>query len=347
MDIKSFLISITFTLFSIQLWANDNAVILVYHNVSTSTPPVTSVSPETFREHMNYLHEHHTVLPLQQIVESLQNNQSLPDKAVAITFDDGYGNIYDNAHPILQEFEFPYTIFVNPPLIGKAHYQLDWQQVKEMASQGVSFANHGNHHTHMLTRENNETEEVWLQRSIDDVQQAEQQLTEKLGYSLKYFAYPYGEFNNKLKKRLTELGYISFAQHSGAIASYSDFSALPRFPAAGIYSNLNTLKVKLNSLAMPVSEVSVVDPVIDMGPQQLTFNLKLDDLNLRQLNCFQNNQVLIKDVLKSRAEVTLNPITSAGRHKVNCTAPSKKDRQRYYWFSQPFFKPTPEGSWLD
>ncbi|MEP0356161.1 MAG: polysaccharide deacetylase family protein [Paraglaciecola sp.] len=347
MDIRSFLISITFTLFSIQLWANDNAVILVYHHVSTSTPPVTSVSPETFHEHMSYLHKHHTVLPLQQIVESLQNNQQLPDKAVAITFDDGYENIYDNAHPIMQEFKFPYTIFVNPPLIGKAHYQLDWQQVKEMASQGVSFANHGNHHPHMLTREINETEDAWLKRSIEDVQKAEQHLTEKLGYSLKYFAYPYGEFNNRLKTGLAELGYVGFAQHSGAIASYSDFSALPRFPAAGIYSNLKTLKVKLNSLAMPVSQVFPSDSVIVASPKSITFNVDITDLNTHQINCFQNNKVLPKSVIDKHIILTQNPIDTAGRHKINCTAPSKKSPSRYYWFSKPLFMATPDGQWLD
>ncbi|MEO9944758.1 polysaccharide deacetylase family protein [Paraglaciecola sp.] len=347
MDIRSFLISITFTLFSIQLWANDNAVILVYHHVSTSTPPVTSVSPETFREHMSYLHKHHTVLPLQKVVESLQNKQPLPDKAVAITFDDGYQNIYENAHPIMQEFKFPYTIFVNPPLIGKAHYQLDWEQVKEMTTQGVSFANHSNHHSHMLTRAANESEDSWLKRSTLDVQQAEQQLTEKLGYSLKYFAYPYGEFNNKLKNRLTELGYVSFAQHSGAIASYSDFSALPRFPAAGIYSNINTLKVKLNSLAMPVSNVSPDDPVIISAPQNLIFNVDDADLNSQQINCFQNNEVVSKKVIDKQIRLTLNPISTAGRHRINCTAPSKKYNSRYYWFSQPFFMATTDGKWID
>ncbi|MFT2092174.1 polysaccharide deacetylase family protein [Paraglaciecola sp. 2405UD69-4] len=347
MDIKSIVLSITFTLFSIQLWAQDNAVILVYHHVSNSTPPVTSVSPDTFKEHMRYLDQHHKVLPLQQVIESLQNNRPLPDKAVVITFDDGYKNIYENAHPILREFGFPYTIFVNPPLIGKAHYQLDWKQVQEMASQGVSFANHGNQHTHMLTREKNETEQAWLQRSIEDVQQAEQQLLAKLGYSLKYFAYPYGEFNNKLKNSLADLGYIGFAQHSGAISSFSDFSALPRFPAAGIYSNLKTLKIKMSALAMPVSEVSQQDPVITSSPQKLAFNVKDEDLRPSQINCFQNNEVLPKEINQEHITLSIKTIDKAGRHRINCTAVSKQDSSRYYWFSQPFLMATPQGQWLD
>lgn len=255
---------LTCALLSINTWAKDNAVILLYHHVSHSTPGVTSVSPETFREHMQYLAEHHQVLPLKEVIETLQNKQPLSDKAVVITFDDGYKNIYNNAHPILKEFSFPYTIFINPPLIGKVSYQLDWQQVKIMANEGASFANHGSQHSHMLTKNKSESEESWLRRSLLEIETAETILKNNLGYSLKYFAYPYGEFDLKLKNRLKASGYIGFAQHSGAIASYSDFSALPRYPSAGIYSNIQSLKVKLNSLAMPVDSVSSYDPKVEL-----------------------------------------------------------------------------------
>jgi len=234
---------LTCALLSINTLAKDNAVILLYHQVSHSTPKVTSVSPDTFREHMQYLAEHHQVLPLKEVIETLQNKQPLPDKVVVITFDDGYKNIYDNAHPILKEFSFPYTIFINPPLIGIVGYQLDWHQIKIMANEGASFANHGSQHSHMLTKNKSESEESWLRRSLLEIETAETILKNNLGYSLKYFAYPYGEFDLKLKNRLRANGYIGFAQHSGAIASYSDFSALPRYPSAGIYSNIQSLKV--------------------------------------------------------------------------------------------------------
>jgi peptidoglycan/xylan/chitin deacetylase (PgdA/CDA1 family) len=340
---------LTCALLSINTWAKDNAVILLYHHVSHSTPGVTSVSPETFREHMQYLAEHHQVLPLKEVIETLQNKQPLSDKAVVITFDDGYKNIYNNAHPILKEFSFPYTIFINPPLIGKVSYQLDWQQVKIMANEGASFANHGSQHSHMLTKNKSESEESWLRRSLLEIETAETILKNNLGYSLKYFAYPYGEFDLKLKNRLKASGYIGFAQHSGAIASYSDFSALPRYPSAGIYSNIQSLKVKLNSLAMPVDSVSSYDPKVELysDTESLSFNVKTDDLLPQQINCFQNGQNLNMFLKGNTVSVDINPITQPGRHRVNCTAPSISETNRYYWFSQPFFMPTIDGTWLD
>jgi peptidoglycan/xylan/chitin deacetylase (PgdA/CDA1 family) len=298
---------------------------------------------------MQYLADHHKVLPLKQVIEALQNKQPLPDKAVVITFDDGYDNIYDNAHPILNEFKFPYTVFINPPLIGEVNYQLNWQQVKLMASEGASFANHGNQHTHLLTKDAGESEEKWLSHTMQEIENAEQTLQKNLGYSLKYFAYPYGEFDFQLKTRLITQGYVGFAQYSGAIASYSDFSALPRYPAAGVYSNIETLKVKLNSLAMPVTDISPQDPKVELPSynQGLTFNVKTEDLTPQQINCFQNGLVLNKSLEGNKITVAIEPISRAGRHRINCTAPSLSEKSRYYWFSQPFFMSTAEGKWLD
>jgi hypothetical protein len=166
---------------------------------------------------------------------------------------------------------------------------------------------------------------------------------------LKYFAYPYGEFDSKLKARLSSRGYISFAQHSGAIASCSDFSALPRYPSAGIYSNIKSLKVKLNSLAMPVDNVYPNDPKIELPSYNadLSFNVKTEDLRPQQINCFQNGLALNKSLEGNTVIVDINPITTPGRHRVNCTAPSISEKGRFYWFSQPFFMPTDEGEWLD
>lgn len=342
-------LTITWALLSINTWAKDNAVILLYHHVSPTTPNATSVSPATFRQHMKYLAEHHQVLPLKEVIEALQNKQSLPDKAVVITFDDGYKNIYENAHPILTEFGFPYTIFINPPLIGNLSVQLDWQQVKLMAKQGVSFANHGSQHTHMLTRKIDEPEKKWLSRTLREIEIAETILKEKLGYSLKYFAYPYGEFDSKLQALLGAKGYVGFGQQSGAIASYSDFSALPRYPAAGTYSNIETLKVKLNSLAMPITILHPKDPVIELPAlsQNLRFSAKDQDFTLQKISCFQNAQLLNHSINGNTISVEIQAINRPGRHRINCTAPSEKEKDRFYWFSQPLFAPTAEGKWLD
>ncbi len=346
---RNLLVNTTLLLLSLPLWANNNAVVLLYHHVSESTPAVTSVSPDTFRQHMQYLAKHHNVLPLQEVIEKLKSNQALPEKTVVITFDDGYNNLYHQAHPILKEFGFTYTIFINPSIIGQASYQLTWQQIKQMNNEGATFANHADQHEHLLKRLPNESDQHWLLRVSNNIQTAEQSIQQQLGYSLKYIAYPYGEFDSLLQQKISQLGYIGFGQHSGAIASHSDFTALPRFPAAGIYSKLESLKVKLNSLAMPVSKVTPADPKAELAnpPQQISFEVHSSDINTGQINCFQSGQSLPVKIKGPKITVQLAPIKRAGRQRVNCTTPSNQDSRRYYWYSQPIFIPSAQGDWLD
>ncbi|MFM9776363.1 polysaccharide deacetylase family protein, partial [Streptomyces galilaeus] len=79
-----------------------------------------SISANTFTEHLSYLQQHDfKVIPLNELLTALQAGRSLPDKTVSITFDDGYNNNYEQAAPILEKFNFPYTIFVNPKLIDE------------------------------------------------------------------------------------------------------------------------------------------------------------------------------------------------------------------------------------
>ena len=329
--------------------AADNAVILLYHHVSEKTPPSTSVSPSVFRSHMLYLHENFQVLPLSEIISALQAKRSLPDNAVAITFDDGFVDIYQNGHPILTEFELPYTVFINPALVGEADYHLSWQQMGEMTKKGASFANHNLRHEHLLARKGDEDEKAWLKRVGNDIQQAQQMLQENLGISHKYFAYPYGEFSPALQQHITDLGYVGFAQYSGAVASFSDFSALPRFPAAGVEADFALLKIKLHSLAMPVTDVDPIDPVMNEAQMPFTFSFKVNDKDIDngRIGCFFQGQAQNIAVEGEKILAEFNLFLPYGRSRLNCTVPSIAQPSRYYWYSKPFFVADQQGQWLD
>lgn len=322
----------------------DNLVILQYHHVSTKTPISTSIAPEKFAEHLAYLYRHHTVVDLFDAIKALRAGEPLPDKAVAITFDDGFANILLNAHPLLQKYDFPYTIFINPERISKDRNQLTWEEVKKMSQENVKFANHTLDHLHLLNREyingDVETDGHWLSRIMHNIDQAEALIESQLGYSLQFLAYPYGEFDTFLAQHLEQQGYIGFAQHSGAVFSGSNFSALPRFPAAGRYSNINTLKVKLNSLAMPVLNTNIHSPVVSEEgfPATLKLTVATADLNINAMNCFFQGDIQTKKITVNTVEVNLPDYFPVGRSRMNCTAPSKTQKGRFYWFSQPFFK---------
>ena len=163
-----------------------------------------------------------------------------------------------------------------------------------------------------------------------------------------WLAYPFGEYNERLSDRLKHEGYIGFAQHSGAVSGSSNLSALPRFPAAGIYANLNTLKTKMRSLGLPITHVTPTNPERKQG-DNIHFSMKFDasDIHTHLFQCFyKGNKIehsLSANVLKVETQISL-PV---GRSRVNCTAPSKSQNGRYYWYSQPFFVARSDGTYPD
>ncbi|MEC8963764.1 MAG: polysaccharide deacetylase family protein [Pseudomonadota bacterium] len=326
-----------------------NAAILLYHHVSSSTPASTSISPEAFKSHMEYLDAHHTVVSLQDVVSAIQHNTTLPENAVAITFDDGYANILDNAHPILADLGFPYTVFINPDEIGVGPKQLTWEQVIAMHNDGVVFANHTLDHLHMLNGEQAMGERAWLEKVWQNVESAEKKIEDKLDISLKYLAYPFGEYNTALANKLKAEGYIGFGQHSGAVGPSSDMQALPRFPAAGPYANLATLKTKLNSLAMPVTQSSHKDPRMTTRnlSSPISLTIDSDDVRLTQVNCFFGGDPIETSLEENVLTFTLDETLPIGRSRVNCTAPSNAQPGRYYWYSTPFFVADEDGNYPD
>ena len=59
------------------------AVILQYHHVSETLPAVTSVSANTFTEHLSYLKEHNfNVIPLNELISALQQGKVSDRKSV-------------------------------------------------------------------------------------------------------------------------------------------------------------------------------------------------------------------------------------------------------------------------
>lgn len=331
--------------------AQSSAVILLYHHVAEDTPASTSVSPALFAEHLAYIAAHHQVVSLTEVVDALTQGTELPENALAITFDDGYENILTNGHPLLRQYQFPYTVFINPGSIDKQGNQLSWSQVKQMQQEGVTFANHTLSHAHLLEKLPGESKAEWLTRVLDDIESAEAMIAKHTGVSLRYLAYPFGEYNLSLGQAILEKGYIGFGQHSGAVGVLSDRAALPRFPAAGIYGRLTSLSPKMRSLAFPVLKSSVTDPdnpSLGQGDWvSLQLDMSVEDIRFSESQCFFAGKPIEKKQESTTLDFQLPADLPVGRSRVNCTAPSKSKKGRFYWYSQPFFRADAKGRYPD
>src|SRR5438105_5968069 len=87
--------------------------VLIYHRVLAAHDPLRPSEPtETeFEQRMRWVKSHFNVLPLRDAVRALKANR-LPERPLAITFDDGYADNHNHALPVLQQLRLPATFFV-------------------------------------------------------------------------------------------------------------------------------------------------------------------------------------------------------------------------------------------
>ncbi len=132
------------------------------------------------------------------------------DPKVAITFDDGYEDVYLNAFPILQKYGFTAHIFVITGYVGRYNSwdynggrgrkrHLSWKQIKEMSELGIGIGSHTVNHPD-LTRID--------QRFVGyELKGSKEVLEEKLGKEVKFLSYPFGRYNRFVQEEAKRIGY--------------------------------------------------------------------------------------------------------------------------------------------
>ncbi len=103
----------------------SRAAVLNFHRVlpperarALSVEPGMWLAPDAFRMVLETLVRHFRVLPLHEVATSIAERRPLPERACAISFDDGWRDNYDHALPELSRFGLPATIFVVSERVG-------------------------------------------------------------------------------------------------------------------------------------------------------------------------------------------------------------------------------------
>lgn len=98
--------------------------VLMYHRITTPEEegyplqPGMYVSPQSFAAQMAFLAKRYRVVPLDELVQTLLHGEGVPEKTVAISFDDGWQDNYRHAFPVLRQHKLPATIFLATKYIG-------------------------------------------------------------------------------------------------------------------------------------------------------------------------------------------------------------------------------------
>jgi peptidoglycan/xylan/chitin deacetylase (PgdA/CDA1 family) len=333
-------------------WGGGHCIILQYHHFGTDTPRITSVTPAELDAHLEHLARHEfRVLPLEEVVEALEAGRALPERCVSLTVDDAYPSVYTEAWPRLRERGWPLTVFLNTAAVDRGGPGfLSWDQVREMAREGVRFENHSHSHDHLIRRRPGEDEAGWRERVRGDIATAGARIAAETGRRPRLLAYPYGEYDTALQALVREMGLVAFGQQSGPAWSGGDFGALPRFPMAAAYAAMEGFRLKVRTLPLPVRSVEPEEPVIpvDQWRPSLTLRLDPETPGLRRLTCFVNGspEVDLAWHPEEPGTVTVTPRErlAVGRNRTNCTLPAAEPG-RFHWYSHNWIRRRADGSW--
>ncbi len=327
-----------------------SAVVLEYHHVANDTPPSTSVTPATFEAHMEHLADNDFhVWSLPKLVQTLRADGDVPERTVALTFDDAYASVYEEVFPRLQERDWPFTVFVATESIDKGIDAFtSWDELREMEAAGVTIGNHSVDHAHMVARGDRDRGQ-WLADARANIVDAQKRLNEELESPARLFAWPFGEYSPPLQRLLEELDYVGFGQQSGAVGPDSDFTALPRFPLATGFDSLDSFALKVRSRPLPVAEVEPASGVLGPDAERPTITLTLEEGAYRPetVRCYIGGGPAETEIDQgSQATLRVRPAQTlgTGRTKVNCTAPAT-DGDQWFWYSHVWMKPNPDGTW--
>ncbi len=333
------------------VFAAEHAVVLLYHHVAEDTPAITSVTPAQFAEHLQYLDENNFhIMALAELTQKLANGQVVPEKSIAITFDDGYRSVLKNAVPLLKQRGWPFAVFVNPHAIDhRFGAYMSWGELRQVKQAGGVILNHTLGHDHLVRRLAGENESVWRQRVKRDIRVAQQRIEVEIGETPLLFAYPYGEFDPTLKALLKEMGYTAFAQQSGVAGFLSDPLAVPRFPVMGTYAGKKAFTQRVNSRPLQVTVLHGDENVLAADERKPVLRLKLGkgDFDAEALNCYLAGKPMhVKWVDRATGifEVQSEQTLPAGRSKYTCTAQAR-DNHHYYWYSHLWILPHADGRW--
>ncbi|HLV97586.1 MAG TPA: polysaccharide deacetylase family protein [Ktedonobacterales bacterium] len=237
--------------------------ILMYHHVSAK-PTMNSldfgltVTTPDFAAQMDYLAKNgYHPIKLIDIFDNLYYGTALPKQPIVISFDDGYEDNYTDAFPILVQHHFVAEINIITGMIG--HSYLTWNQIRQMAADGIEIGSHTIHHISLAS--------ALPQTAEQELSESKATLQQQLNMPIQFFCYPSGEpFHNGTVERqqfITSLlalyGYVGALLDPGAesvIQNPQQPYQLPRIRVAGG----EALSLFINKL-----DIQGVGPV-DNGP---------------------------------------------------------------------------------
>ena len=177
-------------------------IVLYYHNIEKNQIP-------QFEKQMEYLARNYRVVKPSEIKSTSSNGDRV---LVAITFDDAWSGVFENAAPILKRYDLPASISVPTGSLGKRPGWLanglpfsedssvmSAEQVKELDKQGFEIFSHTVTHSKLT-----ELDDGML---TEELTESRRELEEMLGHKIAVICYPHGDNNKRVRQYARQAGY--------------------------------------------------------------------------------------------------------------------------------------------
>jgi peptidoglycan/xylan/chitin deacetylase (PgdA/CDA1 family) len=216
----------------LRLPSGQNRV-LAFHSISdTLTPSISRCTSSGFMSIISFLAD--IGFSGGKISDYRQDNN------IALTFDDGWVDFYQNAYPILREYGFSATVFIVTDYVGRTsvwdyyrNQHLNWNQIKELSEMGIEFGSHTASHRDLRSLNSPE-----LDRELVE---SKSTLEDKLGKPVKFLSYPFGRFDKRVTEAAANAGY----QNAYAMTNGNGNFAVPRL-SVYLYDTPYSVNLKLN-----------------------------------------------------------------------------------------------------
>jgi peptidoglycan/xylan/chitin deacetylase (PgdA/CDA1 family) len=214
--------------------------VLMYHRVApgkADTMRRYRVSPEDFEEQLQYLRDAGFYsVGWAEWQAAAAARTPLPGRAIALTFDDGYQDVFDFAAPLLERYGFTATVFLVADRIGGSNVWdqafaetiplMGWAEIRELHARGLQFGSHTATHRALTG--------LSIAEVVDEGARSRAMIEDALRSPVRAIAYPYGDFDDPVAHVMGACGYLYGLSCRHGRARFGDsLLALPRIEIEG------------------------------------------------------------------------------------------------------------------
>ena len=300
----------------------------MYHRFEENKYPSTNIKNEIFKKHLEEIDKLNIdFINFKKFKKIIKNN--IDKNYLLLTIDDGFLSFYENAWPVLKRKNIPFLLFVSTREVGKYGY-MTWDQIREIESSGLGFiGNHSHSHDYLIDWDNDKIK--------SDLKESINIFKKELGYSPKFFSYPFGEYSTNLKKIVSGLNFeFAFGQHSGVIDTTKDFLELPRFPINEKYGELERFQSILKTLPFPYKKITPENRYLteEKNPPEVKVEFFQNQKNIKNINCYSNEGNIwrkseIKFISETEILIKLKEKFKSERGRINCSLWEEKGKWRW------------------